>query len=176
MEQEQEVKIESSENKNMTPYAIGAVVIVVAVAGVFFLSKGNSTSTVKPSPKANTTQQAVMGDETALPSDAKKSPTASDAGQTAESGVKTIEIEAGSFYYKPNEIRVKKGEKVKVVIKSVSMMHDFVVEGLDVKSAIVKSGETGSVEFTASKAGTFEFYCSVGQHRQNGQVGTLIVE
>ena len=32
------------------------------------------------------------------------------------------------------------------------------------------------VEFTVDKTGTFEYYCSVGQHRANGMVGNLIVE
>jgi heme/copper-type cytochrome/quinol oxidase subunit 2 len=85
-------------------------------------------------------------------------------------------MEAGSFYYSPNEIRVKKGETVKIVMKSVDMMHDFNIDELDVKLPITKSGETNSVEFTADTVGEFEFYCSVGQHRANGQVGTLIVE
>lgn len=94
---------------------------------------------------------------------------------TAEASLKTIEIEAGSFYYKPNQISLKKGEKVKIVMNSVSMMHDFVIDELNVKLPITKSGDTGTVEFTADKVGTFEYYCSVGQHRKMGQVGKLIV-
>lgn len=91
-------------------------------------------------------------------------------------GVRTVEVEAGSFYYKPNLIRVQKGEKVKIVMNSVDMMHDFNIDELNVKVPVTKSGATATAEFTASEAGTFEFYCSVGQHRANGQVGTLIVE
>lgn len=89
--------------------------------------------------------------------------------------LKTIDIEAGSFYYKPNEISLKKGEKVKIILHSVSMMHDFNIDELNVKLPITKNGETGSVEFTADKVGTFEYYCSVGQHRKMGQVGKLVV-
>jgi len=32
------------------------------------------------------------------------------------------------------------------------------------------------VTFVADKAGEYEFYCSVGQHRANGMVGKLIVK
>jgi uncharacterized cupredoxin-like copper-binding protein len=32
------------------------------------------------------------------------------------------------------------------------------------------------VQFVADKTGTFEFYCSVGNHRQMGMVGTLVVQ
>lgn len=94
----------------------------------------------------------------------------------ADSQVKTFNIEAGSFYFKPDEIRVKKGDLVKINIQSVSMMHDFYIDELNVKSPIVKDGDTGSVEFVATEVGTFEFYCSVGEHRQNGQVGKIIIE
>jgi nitrosocyanin len=92
------------------------------------------------------------------------------------SGMKMIAVEGGSFYFQPNEIRVKKGDRVKVVLASKDMVHDFVVDELGIRTPIIKAGETGEVEFTADKTGTFEYYCSVGQHRANGMVGKLIVE
>lgn len=90
--------------------------------------------------------------------------------------VQMIAVEGGSFYFKPSEIRVKKGEKVKIVFSSVSMVHDFVVDELDIRTSVIPAGQTATVEFTADKTGTFEYYCSVGQHRANGMVGQLIVE
>lgn len=90
--------------------------------------------------------------------------------------VQVINLEAGSFYYKPDSLKFKKGQKVRLVISSVSMMHDFNIDELNVRSPIIKSGDTGTVEFVASQVGTFQYYCSVGQHRQNGQMGTLTIE
>lgn len=95
---------------------------------------------------------------------------------TMDGDVQVISVEGGSFYYKPEVIKVKKGQKVRVELKSVDMMHDFVIDELDVRTEIIPSGETTTVEFTADQVGEFEFYCSVGQHRANGMVGTLIVE
>lgn len=86
-----------------------------------------------------------------------------------------ISVEAGSFYFKPNLIRVKKGEKVKLTLNAVSMMHDFNIDELGVKVPLTKNGTSSTVEFIPTKAGEFEFYCSVGSHRANGQVGKLIV-
>ena len=40
----------------------------------------------------------------------------------------------------------------------------------------VAAGVSSSVEFVADKKGTFEYYCSVGQHRANGMKGKLIVK
>src|SRR3989338_4708587 len=87
----------------------------------------------------------------------------------------TIAVEAGSFYYKPNLIRAKKGEKVKLTLNSVSMVHDFNIDELGIRVPITQSGNSSSVEFTVNEVGEFEFYCSVGQHRANGQIGKLIV-
>ncbi len=99
-----------------------------------------------------------------------------ETSEMMEGDVRVINVEGGSFYYKPNEIRVKKGEKVKIVFASKDMMHDLVVDELGWKIPVTKGGSTSEATFTADKAGTFEYYCSVGQHRAQGQVGKLIVE
>ena len=108
----------------------------------------------------------------------RANPNVKSASDTNESDikVKTIAIEAGSFYYNPREIRVKKGEKIKIVLTSKDMMHDFTIDELNVKSPLTKAGETSTVEFVADKNGEFEYYCSVAQHRKMGQVGKIIVE
>lgn len=93
-----------------------------------------------------------------------------------DSEVKVIKMDMGAFYYSPNTITVKKGQKVRIELTSKDMMHDFNIDQLGVKSPIVKAGDTATVEFVASQVGEFEYYCSVGQHRKNGQIGTLIVE
>lgn len=95
---------------------------------------------------------------------------------TMDSVYATVAVEAGSFYYKPNIIKVKKGTIVKLTLNSVSMMHDFNVDELNVHVPITKSGSSVTAEFTADKTGEFEYYCSVGSHRKMGQVGKLIVE
>jgi len=54
--------------------------------------------------------------------------------------------------------------------------HDFVIDEFNVATKMTKTGETDTVEFIADKAGVFEYYCSVGEHRKMGMVGTLTVE
>jgi len=89
--------------------------------------------------------------------------------------VRTIEVEAGMYYFKPSEIKVKKGEKVRIVLKNVEGMHDFVIDELKVNSGIIQSGQTTEFEFVAEKTGEFEYYCSIANHRALGMKGTLIV-
>lgn len=87
----------------------------------------------------------------------------------------TIDIEAGSFYYKPSTLTLKKGEKVTLKFKAVDMMHDFNIDELGLKIPVTKSGNEVTVEFTPEKVGEFEYYCSVANHRQKGQIGKLTV-
>lgn len=74
------------------------------------------------------------------------------------------------------ELRVKKGDKVVIEFQSTDGFHDFVIDEFNAATDRVNTGETTSVEFIADKTGTFEYYCSVGQHRANGMFGTLVVE
>ena len=89
--------------------------------------------------------------------------------------VKIIKMEGVNFRFTPSEIKVKLGDKVRVVLTAVDMPHDFDLAELNVDGPLTQPGETSEVEFTASKAGEFEYYCSVGQHRANGMVGKLTV-
>ncbi len=90
--------------------------------------------------------------------------------------VNQISIRGGSFYFKPNEIRAKVGTKVSIIFTNDEGTHNFVIDEFNVKSQTIKGGAMTTVEFTPDKTGTFEFYCSVGNHRAMGMKGTLIVE
>lgn len=168
----------TADPNKMNPVIIGTIVLVIALIGFYALkTSGYQTSTT-------TEDEALVTEPTLAPTTGgttvDETRPADDTVITdvtvSEDGIRTVNIEAGSFYYTPNEIRVKKGETVKIIMKSADMMHDFNIDELGVKLPITKSGETNTVEFTADTIGEFEFYCSVGQHRANGQVGTLIVE
>jgi len=163
---------EQSTKGNNKILIISAIIVAVVVGIGIFMSSNNQNPQAE-----NTTADAVdqTVDSTTPEMTGSESGEQTAAG-TSEEAVQTIEVEAGSFYYKPNEIRVKKGDKVRIVMNSVSMMHDFNIDELGVKLPIVQNGDTGTVEFVADQTGTFEYYCSVGQHRAQGQVGTFIVE
>lgn len=86
------------------------------------------------------------------------------------------EVKGGMFYFDPSEVRVKRGEEVKIVFTSVDGLHDFVIDELQIRSRTVKTGESDEVEFVASEVVKFEYYCSFGNHRAMGMKGYLIVE
>ena len=87
-----------------------------------------------------------------------------------------IELDAFNYGYSIKEITVKKGQTVRIEMNVTQGTHDWVVDEFDAKTAVVSSGRTASVIFTADTEGTFEYYCSVSNHRAQGMVGTLIVE
>ncbi|HLG26120.1 MAG TPA: plastocyanin/azurin family copper-binding protein, partial [Candidatus Gracilibacteria bacterium] len=88
----------------------------------------------------------------------------------------TFNVDGGNFYFTPNEIRVKKGDTVKIVFNNTGGMHNFVLDEFNVTMDPIKESGSQTVEFVADKVGSFEYYCSVGSHRQMGMKGTVIVE
>jgi plastocyanin len=89
---------------------------------------------------------------------------------------KEVVIDGSNYKFVPDTIRVKKGEKTRIVFKSTEGMHDFRVEDLRIATAVIQDGKDDFVEFTPDKAGSFEFTCSVGNHKAMGMKGTLVVE
>lgn len=89
---------------------------------------------------------------------------------------RVIEIDAFNFGYSKEEIRVKQGETVRIIMTSTGGTHDFVVDELNLQSGVISTNGVTEIEFEANQAGVYEFYCSIGSHRQAGMFGTLIIE
>lgn len=153
------------EKKGGMNMVVMVVAIAVVLIGGYMLLNKPSTTVAPTTDNAPTTQDSMQPtDSTGM------------VQESMVSDVVTIDMEAGAFFYNPKEIRVKKGQTVRINFIAVDMMHDMNIDELNVKNPIVKAGESTTIEFVVSETGSFEYYCSVGQHRANGQVGTLIVE
>jgi cytochrome c oxidase subunit II len=72
---------------------------------------------------------------------------------------RTIEINATKFAFAPNEITIKKGEDVKLVLRSQDADHGLVIEDLGVRAEAKKGGKA-DVNLNAASAGTFEGRCA----------------
>lgn len=90
--------------------------------------------------------------------------------------VKEFNVIGTNFEFSVTEIKVNKGDKVRIVFDNEEGFHDWVVDEFNAKTNKIQAGESETIEFIANKTGTFEYYCSVGSHRQMGMVGNLIVE
>ncbi|MWV45118.1 cytochrome C oxidase subunit II [Paenibacillus sp. HJL G12] len=96
----------------------------------------------------------------------------SSSGGTSAGGTQEIKVTATNFQFEPAEIKVKKGDKVKITLENKEGAH-----GLEISDFNVNLQKDGSAEFTADKAGEHEFHCSVmcgAGH--DSMVGKIIVE
>ena len=71
----------------------------------------------------------------------------------------TITISASKFKFEPNEITVKKGEEVTMIIQSQDVTHGLLLKDFGVKTEI-KKGQSTEVKFTPQTAGSFEGKCA----------------
>jgi cytochrome c oxidase subunit 2 len=101
---------------------------------------------------------------------------AAEASGTPRRGVHEIQVTLRKYEFSPGSLHVRKGERVKLVMAAADHDHGFRLDDFNIDQTISK-GTTVVVEFTADKAGTFQFRCSnvcgIG-HRS--MKGTLVVE
>jgi cytochrome c oxidase subunit II len=70
-----------------------------------------------------------------------------------------IEVVASRFQFRPNQITLKKGESVVVVLTSTDVTHGLKIPDLDVSEVVKKGGES-EIDITPEKVGTFEGKCA----------------
>lgn len=151
------------------PIIAGIIVLLLIAGGTYFLVKGSPVSTPQPSPETAIEQASSSGTESmgsSMPS--------SDSGSMA--ATKEVTISSSNFKYTPSLINVNKGDKVKITLKDNGGMHDLFIDSYDVKTKVIESGQEDSIEFIADKAGTFDFWCTIGNHKAMGMVGKLVVQ
>ncbi len=112
-----------------------------------------------------------------------------------------ITVSAAAMKYTPAAIEIKAGQPVRLTFRNNDgVTHDFSVMEFPTTSVGVSVTEdamagshdsqmsvepqlhvaavmngSGTLEFTASKPGTYEFFCTVTGHKEAGMVGTLTV-
>jgi plastocyanin len=138
---------------------IGAIVLIVA--GVFIF--GTNKEVEAPETSEINTNMPV-------PPEAGESPV------PEMEVVKEFTVSGKNFSFTPSLITVQKGDKVKITFQNSAGFHDFVIDEYGVATKQTNAPTTEILEFTADKAGSFEYYCSVGTHKALGMKGILKVE
>ncbi len=151
---------------------IGIVVAVVVIGGGLYLinSRGNGDDMGEM-----TATPTVSVEVTPTPSVAVTSASASVAPITTGKTV-TFDVAGNNFNFAPTKITVNKGDTVKIIFHNNGGTHDFKIDEFNVATKRLGTGGVETVQFVASKAGSFEYYCSVGNHRAMGMKGTLVVQ
>ena len=98
-----------------------------------------------------------------------------DQEKVIKDNVVEITMDAGNYFFTPKNVTANIGDMVRFKITNKKGFHNFKIDDLRVFSELPLNKET-IVEFIVSKAGKFEYYCAVGNHRELGMFGILEVK
>jgi uncharacterized cupredoxin-like copper-binding protein len=122
---------------------------------------------------------------------------------SAQSAPQVITMDTSNMKFLPATIEVKAGQTVKMTMRnSDSVDHDFSIMEFPMSKVssnfdpvaghamggsggtakepelhiAVAMGKSGTLEFTPTKVGTYEFFCTVAGHKEAGMKGTMVVK
>jgi cytochrome c oxidase subunit II len=91
----------------------------------------------------------------------------------AQMSVRKVSIEATYWAFTPNVVKIKKGEKIQLVVTSKDGIHGFAIPNMRINEH-VDMHQTVTVDIPTDAVGTFEFRCSVpcgeGHREMTGQI------
>jgi cytochrome c oxidase subunit 2 len=93
--------------------------------------------------------------------------------RTRAQDAKVINITAKRFEFSPNQITLKKGEPVKLLLTTADVTHGFYLKPLKIDE-VIEPGKTTEVNVTPQTAGTFllicDHFCGVNHGAMNMKV------
>lgn len=179
-----EKETKSSSSKIHTTYIAIIVILLVGIAGCFYLLHKNSERKEATQTLMMQSGKAPIGKGMGgMMMAAATPPPLSDqqtqqitAGTASATTQKTFNITGGNFYFVPNKITVNKGDQITFVMTNAGGVHDLVIDELSIKTPVIHTGDAATVTFTVSKTGSFVYYCDIPGHKAKGMLGTLIVQ
>lgn len=147
-----------------------AVIIILIIVGVIVYAASDSAAPASPDAYPGQNMQDDSADDVAI-----VTTNSTTTSTTTLPSVVNLKVSGKNYSFTPSTLTVKKGDTVRIMFENAGGTHDFKIDEFSVKTAQLADGQSQTVEFTASKAGTFEYYCSVGNHRAMGMKGTLTV-
>jgi len=83
-------------------------------------------------------------------------------GSTQDAGsVKEVHIDMFDFGFNQDKVSIQKGDHVRLVVTSSDGTHGIMIPGLGLSTGKVSPGQQAVLEFTATEAGTFDYFCNV---------------
>ncbi len=160
------------------------LVVVLVIVGALFLFKNKSAAPTdglieNAMPAGDSSVEEMTVEEQAVSSQ-PQAPTPTSSSPTPASNqastVKEFTIDNDRLSFKPATLTVNKGDTVKITFRNTGGTHDLRIDEFSgAATKILSAGQTETITFVADKAGSFEYYCSVGSHRAQGMWGTLTV-
>ena len=153
------------DKKTIVIGVIAAVVILGIGIWIYTGMNGAATSQILPETTSDTTTTSPPA---ATPPVAAPQPQASGSE-------KDFTVTGQNYSFTPSALTVNKCDTVKITFKNANGYHDLRLDDFNVATTRISSGEEATITFVADKTGSFEYYCSVGDHRAAGMKGTLVV-
>ena len=96
------------------------------------------------------------------------------ATETGTSSGADYELFASEYAFAPPFLVIEKAGTYTISLRNDGTVpHNFTIKGIG-KTPDVPPGETATTELTL-KAGNYEYFCSIGDHAEEGMTGTLNV-
>jgi uncharacterized cupredoxin-like copper-binding protein len=120
--------------------------------------------------------------------------------QSATSAPQALSVAAKEFAFMPAALTAKAGQPITISLQNTGAVeHDWSIREIEISGEAKSSGDAssghtmggmgdepklhvaagignkGTLTFTPSKPGTYEYYCTVAGHKEAGMVGTLTV-
>jgi len=142
------------------PLALAALVIVLALAAC-----GDDDDDDTTGAAAETTTDETTADET------------TDDAAANGGGGESITISETEFALDPADPTVKAGEVKITAVNDGNTVHNLEVEGNGVEEITddLDPGQSGELTLDL-EPGSYEIYCAIGSHADQGMEGTLTVE
>ena len=119
------------------------IIIIVVLGLVAWLIFGNDQEEVND----NTTSQTNT--TTSL----------SPVDSNGDASVVDYAIEMDEYSYSPAVIQIESGETIQIKLTNKGrMLHDFVIDELDVNSGLLSSGKEKIITITVNSTGSYSFY------------------
>ena len=87
--------------------------------------------------------------------------------------IQRVTLSSQDVQFYPTNLTVQAGRKVVLTIQNAGA-HTFTVAELGIDKNLGPG--TNTIVFTPERAGTYKFYCSIPGHREQGMIGTLVVQ
>ena len=89
--------------------------------------------------------------------------------------IREIELKATKYEFTPGKIELALNTPVRFKITAADNEHGFEIEGaVETTKIKIPKGETKTVEYKPTKAGTFKFkcnhFCGMGHSKMNGEI------
>ncbi len=155
-------------NKN---YLVWGGVVVVAFLLGYFLVQGQTK------PPESMMKKETLTVTTPVPT-AMETGTMESGMMKKETGVsRKIVVSGDEYSFSPSSIAIQAGETVKIIFKNTGKLpHNFTITELGIATKTISGGQQDSVIVTAEKGGTYNSFCSVGNHRVRGMEGKFTVK